>query len=152
MATEMAMLYPEQVMSLTVVGPCLLTREEQIEHVSGGLLEYKTKPVMDGSHMMKVWNILQKQEDEWDVLKMNQEALDWIRAWDGKVQCYTNVFTQPLIKITGEVKCPVLGMASEKDILYEYLPRLKEIVSQIVKLLRLMNTKVSASRYLIQPP
>ncbi|RDW57035.1 hypothetical protein BP6252_13907 [Coleophoma cylindrospora] len=127
MATEMATLYPEQILSLTVVGPCLLTREEQIEHTSGGLLEYGTRPVMDGSHMMKVWGILQKQEADWDVLKMNQEAIDWIRAWEGKVQCYTNVFSQPMIKIMGDVRCPVLGMVSEKDILYPYFPRLKEI-------------------------
>jgi hypothetical protein len=79
---------------------------------------------------MKVWNILLMQKQgEWDMLKMNGEALDWVRAWEGKVQCYSNVFSQPMMKLLGEVKCPVLGMSSEKDILYEFFPRVKEIVS-----------------------
>jgi pimeloyl-ACP methyl ester carboxylesterase len=49
MATEMAAVYPENILSLTIVGPVLMMREEQISH-SEGLLEYNTKPVMDGSH------------------------------------------------------------------------------------------------------
>ena len=138
MATEMAAVYPEQILSLTIIGPVLMTREEQISH-SEGLLEYNTKPVMDGSHWMKVWNILLMQKQgEWDVLKMNGEALDWVRAWEGKVQCYSNVFCQPMMKLLGEVKCPVLGLSSEKDILYEFFPRVKDIVSSARLLVWLM--------------
>jgi pimeloyl-ACP methyl ester carboxylesterase len=136
MATEMAAVYPSSIVSLTIVGPVLMTREEQITH-SEGLLEYDTRPVIDGSHWMKVWNILLMQKQgEWDVLKMNGEALDWVRAWEGKVQCYTNGFSWPMMKLLREVKCPMLGMSSEKDILFEFFPRLKEIISSVKCLLR----------------
>ncbi|KAE9372863.1 alpha/beta-hydrolase [Stipitochalara longipes BDJ] len=69
MATEMAAVYPENILSLTIVGPV--------------------------SHDARRANLAQP--------------------------------SQPMMKLLGEVECPVLGMSSEKDILYEFFPRVKEI-------------------------
>jgi len=131
-ATELAAIHGDQVTSLTIVGPALLTTEEQIAHLKeAGLNEEVVpfnKPVPDGSHLLKTWNQL-FTNGECDPEVLNGQTLDTLRAWKGRLQIYRNVFSQPALEILGKVKCPVLGMCASDDSLFPKFGRVKEIVS-----------------------
>jgi pimeloyl-ACP methyl ester carboxylesterase len=126
-ATELAATYGEQVLSLTAIGPALLTKEEQHAYLSQEVVPYN-KPVMDGSHWQKVWNLL-LTNGTWEVKDLHEQTLDAVRAWAGRIQIYTCVFTQNALEVFGAVKVPVLALCAPDDSLYSKLPRVKEIVS-----------------------
>lgn len=126
-ATEMAVLYPDKVMSLCLIGPALLTHEEQRAIAPQELIMYN-KPVASGSHLQKSWDYVNSQGG-WDVVQLHGQALDTIRAYEGRIQVYTCVFSQPMIDLLGKVRCPVLGLSSETDVLHPYTSRIKEAVS-----------------------
>ena len=131
-ATELAAVHGDQALSLAIVGPALLTPEEQIAHLTEeGLTEEVVpfnKPVADGSHLLKTWDML-LTNGEWDPDVLNGQTLDALRAWRGRLQIYRNVFSQPALDVLGKVKCPVLGMCAPDDSLFPKFPRVKEIVS-----------------------
>ncbi|KAE9365762.1 alpha/beta-hydrolase [Stipitochalara longipes BDJ] len=99
-ATELAAIHGDQVLSLTIVGPALLTAEEQVAHLKeAGLNEEVVpfnKPVADGSHLLSTWNQL-LTNGEWDPEVLNGQTLDTLRAWKGRLQIYRNVFSQPAL-------------------------------------------------------
>jgi pimeloyl-ACP methyl ester carboxylesterase len=126
-ATELAAVYGDEVLTLTVIGAALLTYEEQQAHLVDAVNPYN-KPVMDGSHMKKVWDSL-LTNGEWEIDDLQEQALDNVAAWEGRLQAYKCVFTQPAIEILGQVKVPVLAMCAADDSLYYTFPRVNEIVS-----------------------
>jgi len=73
-------------LSLTIVGPALLTTEEQVAHLhEAGLNEEVVpfnKPVADGSHLLKTWDQLMTNGG-WDLKVLNGQTLDTLRAWKG---------------------------------------------------------------------
>jgi pimeloyl-ACP methyl ester carboxylesterase len=131
-ATELAAVHGDKVLSLTIVGPALLTPEEQVAHLKEENLTESSvpfnKPVADGSHLLKTWDIL-LTNGEWDPEVLHGQTLDALRAWKGRLQIYTNVFSQPALEVLGQVKCPVLGICAPDDSLFPKFGRLKEIVS-----------------------
>lgn len=126
-ATEMAVLYPDQVLSITLVGPALLNSEEQKLAAKEELVVFN-RPVIDGSHLLKNWNYAATQGG-WDADMLHGQVLDCLRAWEGRIQAYTCVFSQPMIELLGKVTCPVLTVNDPKDMLYSYVSRVKEAVS-----------------------
>jgi pimeloyl-ACP methyl ester carboxylesterase len=126
-ATELAAVYPEKVLSLTVIGPVLLTREEQLVVLAKDVVPFN-QPVMDGSHWLKTWDLL-LTNGTWDVKDLHEQTIDAVRAWAGRVQIYTCVFSQPAMEVFGQVKCPVLALCSPGDSTYPKFPRVQEIVS-----------------------
>lgn len=126
-ATEMAVLHPDKVLSICLIGPALLSHEEQRAIAPQELIMYN-KPVTDGSHLKKSWDYVNSQGG-WDVVQLHSQALDTIRAYEGRIQVYTCVFSQPMIDLLGKVRCPVLGLSSESDVLYAYMSRVQEAVS-----------------------
>lgn len=126
MGIEMAASYPSLVLSLTIIGPSPLTQEEWATFRAGQLKRHND-PVMDGSHLLKTWSSL-RSNGEWDVIPLHGQVLDALRAFEGRLQCYTCVSRQDM-NLLGEVKCLVLAMSSETDVLYKYLNRVKDVVS-----------------------
>ncbi|RDW85988.1 hypothetical protein BP5796_04313 [Coleophoma crateriformis] len=124
-ATEMAAVYPDEVLSLCVIGPALLTEEEQVGERIKNIVAYN-EPVMDGSHLQKCWDVL-ATSGTWEVEKLHEQTLDAARAWQGRLQIYTCVFHQPMIEVLSQVKCPVLGLCGLQDVLYPQFGRVKEI-------------------------
>ncbi|KAH9216438.1 Alpha/Beta hydrolase protein [Leptodontidium sp. 2 PMI_412] len=120
-ATELAALHGDQVLSLTIVGPALLTSEEQVTHLKEANLTESSvpfnKPVADVSHLLKTWDQLHTN-GEWDPGVLHGQTLDALRAWKGRLQIYTNLFAQPALKVLSQVKCPVLGMCAPDDSLF----------------------------------
>jgi pimeloyl-ACP methyl ester carboxylesterase len=126
-ATEMAVLHSDQVLSLSVCGAAFMTPEEQKEFADKEIVMYN-KPVEDGSHFLKVWEYLEPQ-GHWNVVDKHFQALDAFRAYAGRLQIYTCVFSQPILELVKKITCPLLVMSSEEDLLYPYMPRAKEAVS-----------------------
>jgi pimeloyl-ACP methyl ester carboxylesterase len=126
-ALEMAVLHCDQVLSLSVCGAAFMNTEEQREIAAKEIVMYN-KPVEDGSHFLKVWNYLEPQGN-WNVVDKHFQALDALRAYEGRLQAYTCVFSQPILELVKHVKCPFLVMSSEEDLLFPFMPRAKEAVS-----------------------
>jgi pimeloyl-ACP methyl ester carboxylesterase len=126
-ALEMAVLHPKQVLSLSVCGLAAMTPEEQKEFSDKEIVMFN-KPVEDGSHFLKVWDYLEV-EGNWDVVDKHFQTLDNCRAYMGRIQIYTCVFSQPVLELTKKVPCPFLVMCSDEDALYPYMPKVKEAVS-----------------------
>ncbi|RDW58428.1 hypothetical protein BP5796_12358 [Coleophoma crateriformis] len=121
---EMAVLYPDRVLSLTVSGPAMLTEEEQIGSREEELVCFNY-PVADGSHVKKTWDFC------WGLCggepaDMHPHILDVMRAYQGRIQAYSCVFHHDLIKTMGEVKCPVLNLTADEDMLSPFSGRVKE--------------------------
>ncbi len=128
-AIEMAAVYPERVLSLTVIGPALLTPEEQATFIAKDVsVGPYNEPIMSGTHMQKTWDLL-LTNGVWEVTDLQEQTLDALRAWKGRIQIYTCVFTQPVLEVFKSIKCPVLGLCAADDSLYPQFPRVKELVS-----------------------
>lgn len=131
LSVEMSVLYPEKVLSLTLVGPAVMSPQEQKELLER-LLDPYNKPVPDGSHLSKTWKYLTsnaKELTELDVEILHEQALDQIRAWQGRIQIYSCVFTQPIMKLYERVTCPIVTICSANSMLVPYLHYVKELVS-----------------------
>lgn len=129
-ATEMAVMHPDQILSVCLIGPALLNSEEQAAVAPLELVMFN-KPVADGSHLLTNWQKVDTMGWNWELLELHGQVLDTARAYEGRIQIYTCVFSQPMIELLGKVTCPVLGLSAEDDMLYSYLPRVKEIVRTI---------------------
>lgn len=104
-------------------------------------------PVPDGSHLLKTWERVDSQGTQWELTELHGQVLDAIRSYEGRIQIYTCVFSHPAIELLGKVTCPVLGLCSEQDMLYSYLPRVKEAVSNLYDtVLNNANTKIIRNR------
>lgn len=128
--TELAAVYGDQVLTLTVIGAALLNTEEQQAYLAAEVHPYN-KPVMDGSHWKKVWDQL-LTNGEWNVKDLHEQTLDAVAAWEGRMQAYTCVFNQPAMEVLGQVTVPVLAMCAPDDSLYPKFYRVKEIVSLLI--------------------
>ncbi|KXJ85924.1 Alpha/Beta hydrolase protein [Microdochium bolleyi] len=88
---EFAVSHPGIVKSLAVVGPVLMDAAQR-EKARG--FQAFNKPVADGSHLTRTWEYLQSHggitPSELDLLQ--QETLDHVRAWKGRLQIYGCVF------------------------------------------------------------
>jgi pimeloyl-ACP methyl ester carboxylesterase len=130
-ATEMAVLHPDQVLSLCISSPALLTPEEQEGFRKTELTPYN-KPTRDGTHWSKSWDFI-NSENPWDLDQLQDLTLDATRAWQGRIQIYTCVFSQPLIEVLAQVKCQVLALSSIRGVLYKYMPKVKEAVKSPIR-------------------
>lgn len=86
-------------------------------------------PVADGSHLLKTWEYLKGTGD--DLSYKQQEVLDHVRAWKGRMQIYSCVFVQDVWGLFERVDggIPVLALCARDDILWEYFRYVREIVS-----------------------
>lgn len=124
---EMASLHPDIVLSLTVSGPAVLTEEEQLGSREQELVCFNY-PVSDGSHLQKTWSYAWGYKT-WDPVDFHPYLLEVARAYQGRIQAYTCVFHHDILKALGEVKCPILNLTADGDMLSSYTKRVKEIVS-----------------------
>jgi pimeloyl-ACP methyl ester carboxylesterase len=131
LALEIAALHPEVVKTLTLVGPTILGEAERQEMVDGLLNITWNVPQLDGSHLTNYWNYLIKSgvynpaipTANLDLLQ--REALDHIRAWNGRNQIYGAVFRQDSTKLVKMVKCPTLMLCARDDVLWKYFGNVK---------------------------
>lgn len=78
------------------------------------------KPVADGSHLQKTWDYLGHMGVGDDLELYQREAVDHIRAWQGRVLIYGSVWGQDMQGLIHSVKCPILLVCARDDVLWEH--------------------------------
>jgi pimeloyl-ACP methyl ester carboxylesterase len=129
LSMEMASVYPEEFHSVALSGPALATPEEQAAMFK--TIAYKwSEPEEDGSHLMKVWNLMSANDQLWNTLELkNHEVIDSLRAWKGRNQAYGVMFRQEKLKYYKSITIPLLSMCSKEDVLWPCFHFCKELVS-----------------------
>ncbi|RDW82784.1 hypothetical protein BP6252_03896 [Coleophoma cylindrospora] len=130
LATEMAAEYPDHILSLCLIGAAIMTREDQVALNAKSNVPFN-KPVADGSHLKKTWDYLEVSGIGPDLDLKQQELLNHVRAWDGRIKIYTCVFTQDMWGMFKRVACPILNMCAKDDVLWPYVKYIKEIRPEV---------------------
>jgi len=128
LSVEMAAVYPSEIKSIALSGPAFMTTAEQEASYQLLATGRFSKPEEDGSHLIRVWKRINTELISDLEIKMG-ECNDNLRAWKGRDQAYACMFTQDKIAYYKKVTCPVLGMCSKNDVLWNYFHYTKEIVS-----------------------
>jgi pimeloyl-ACP methyl ester carboxylesterase len=126
LAMEMAAVYPEEILTAALSAPALATPEMQASMFVTIAAEW-SKPKEDGSHLMRVWDVLSPLIPDLDV--KNHEVLDALRAWKGRDQAYKVLFKQNKIGFYKQITCPLLAMCSREDVLWPCFRFCSELVS-----------------------
>ncbi|KAH8653071.1 Alpha/Beta hydrolase protein, partial [Tricladium varicosporioides] len=125
LAIEMAAIYPSSILTVMLSAPALATPGEQSAMFNTLAGEW-SKPKNDGSHLMKVWDVM--NGELWrDVEIKNHEVLDTLRAWKGRDQTYAVMFKQEKLKYYKGIRCPILATCSKQDVLWPCFHYCKEL-------------------------
>ncbi len=132
--TEFAVLKPDFVKSLTIVGPVAMSAEERAAFARTTMVAFN-EPVPDGSHLLKTWSYLTRpgalpkpdSADEEVLGILHRESVAHIRAWKGRLQIYNCVWKHDGLSLLPQVKCPVLALCAKDDVLYPLFHYVKEV-------------------------
>ena len=119
---EMAVLAPQRVASLTMIGPAVLTAAER-EQFRGHYSTPFNQPVADGGHLQKTWDYLGRMGGAATLELQQRELLDHARAWLGRTQAYSTVWDQDFAALYEKISCPMLLMCAPDDVLWPYYER-----------------------------
>jgi pimeloyl-ACP methyl ester carboxylesterase len=129
LACEMAAKYPQRVRKLGMIGPVQLTEEERNAWRGSAV-----KPLTidaQATHLNEVWQRvthLDQQPIAYPpcVALATREAIDTLIAGDRWHEAYAAVFNQDFPAYLAQVKCPLLMICGEGDVLYPYFQRVSE--------------------------
>lgn len=124
-AVEFGARHPSRTTSLAMVGPLPLTAEER--HQFSLHFGSPIAPVADGSHLLQTWRYLADLGADADLELHHRELLDTVRAWRGRAQAYRAVWAQDWTALYLAVRCPILLLCAEDDVLYPYFARAGEL-------------------------
>jgi pimeloyl-ACP methyl ester carboxylesterase len=128
MVAEMAMLYPERVKSVMMVGPLRLTNEEKQwyrENFSGS-----AAPDVAGTYLAETWDYLTGLGATRDMDMCNDEMWLALRAWRARGMVYRCVWDYPFDEFISHLQCPVLLLSAPDDVLYLGYQRTKEAMPE----------------------
>lgn len=117
-AVEMAATEPARVKSLMMDGPVWLSAAERRQW-----LDTAIDPMViheDGSHLMKIWDRVVGLDPDHPKELCHREALDTLRAGERWHEAYIAVFKQDSYALYEKVKCPMLLLCGENDVLMPY--------------------------------
>ncbi len=115
LATQMAVVYPDRIASVALVGPSGLSAEERLKMKELFFAPFN-KPVADGSHLQKTWDYLSNMGV--GNLDLHQEqVIDHVRAWKGRNQIYGAIWEQDKEQLIRDIKTPLLAMCARDDVL-----------------------------------
>jgi pimeloyl-ACP methyl ester carboxylesterase len=119
LALELAVLYPELVQSICLVGPAIMSVEERAAMKEIYFSPFN-EPVPDGSHLAKTWQYLSSMGIGPSLALQQREVIDHVRAWKGRNLIYGAVWDQDGMNLYEKVMCPVLLMCARDDVLWKY--------------------------------
>jgi len=124
-ALDMAVRFPERILTLGIIGPIYATPEERVE-----LREITTEmskqliPKEDGSHLLVGWKMLETYGAAQLPVELHQrEAMDHLTAWKACNQAFKVIVDQDFAGLFDKVKTPLLIMCSHDDVLWQYFPK-----------------------------
>ena len=138
-ALDMAVRFPERILTLGIVGPIYATAEERVE-----LKKITTEkarelvPKRDGSHLLFGWKMLETYgAHQLPIEFHHQEAMDHLTAWKACNQAYNAIVAQDFSGLFDRVKTPLFIMCSHDDVLWPYFPKARaarpDAASAVVK-------------------
>lgn len=124
LAVEIAARHPDRVASLMMIGPLQMTQAERDEYRK--YFSTPFSPTADGSYLKETWDYLAKYGAGQDLALHHREVVDHLRAYHGRYQTYSSVWDQDFPKYFAEVKCPIMIMSAEDDVLHPYFERARK--------------------------
>ena len=121
LVAEIAVRHPERVASAMMVGPVPLSAEEREEfrqHFSTPM-----SPDADGAYLKQTWDYLETLGAHHELDLQHRELLDTARAYMGRYQAYSAVWDQDFNALFAQIRCPILLMCAEDDVLWPYFAR-----------------------------
>ena len=116
--------------SLTCVRPAILSREQRLE-MAKTFLDPFNKPTAAGDHLIKTWDYLRWEglSAEKDLMLLQREVLDHIRAWKGRSQIYRCVWAYDCAEALQLLhpECKVLGLCAKDDVLWPFFEQFKRV-------------------------
>lgn len=146
LALELANLNPGVVRTLNMVGPSIMSVEEQ-NMMKNKLLHAFNEPVVSGAHLLATWQYLGRNgvtasglsaepptscTDE-ELALWQREVIDHIRAWKGRLQIYDAVFSQKTEELLRGIKCPSMACCARDDVLWLFFENSRKVRSDIVE-------------------
>ncbi|KAF2001593.1 alpha/beta-hydrolase [Amniculicola lignicola CBS 123094] len=140
LAPQLAVLAPDIVASICLVGPTVVGERERIAMREKFMVPFNT-PEPSGAHLQKTWDYLgrmgvtsagsgsspPKECSDEDLELWQRELLDHVRAWKGRLQIYGAVWAVDAEHLFLQVKCPVLALCARDDVLWEHLGYVKKV-------------------------
>jgi pimeloyl-ACP methyl ester carboxylesterase len=134
LAPMLAFTAPEIVKSVCLVGAPLCNAHTRLLMGNKFMVPFNT-PMPDGSHVSKTWDYLgrmgvtsagavpepPKECSESDLSRWQEEFIDHVRAWAGRMQIYGAVWSCDTEKIFREMRCKVMVLCAKDDVLFEFL-------------------------------
>ena len=132
-ACEMAVVAPERVESIMLCGPPYANAEERAQWKSKvtGAAEKREDfrnvgvgPMViqpDGSHLTAIWKRLQDIDPQAAPAIIHRDSVDNLSAGERYHEAVLAVFDHDLPAALARVRCPILLLCGERDILYPYL-------------------------------
>jgi hypothetical protein len=90
------------------------------------------KPVTDGSHLVKTWEYLGDMGCSDDLVAKQQELLNHVRAWNGRMQVFGTVWGQDGMALFKQAQCLILALCSKMDVLWGNVHRVKEMRPEVI--------------------
>jgi pimeloyl-ACP methyl ester carboxylesterase len=125
LGVEIGARHPHRVASLMMVGPVPLTADERNEfskHFGAPI-----SPIADGSYLQATWEYLKTLGADGDLDLHHRELIDTTRAYLGRSMAYGAVWQQDWTKLYQQVRCPMLLLCAEDDVLFPFFARAQEI-------------------------
>ncbi|KAF2769754.1 alpha/beta-hydrolase [Teratosphaeria nubilosa] len=128
LANQLAATQADRVASLCLIGATIIGFEER-QKMKERFLKPFNQPTHDGSHLMKTWDYLGNMglPDGCDLDLKQREAIDHIRAWRGRNLIYGAVWDQDSEELFQVVKCPVLVLCAEDDVLWYHMDNVTRV-------------------------
>lgn len=125
-ACQMAAEHPDKVRRLGMIGPVQLTAEER-----SGWYETAIKPLQidqSATHLEQVWQRVTNLDSQPIAYPVSaelatREAIDTLIAGDRWHEAYEAVFSQDFPAFLSKVRCPILMVCGDGDVLYPYFRR-----------------------------
>ena len=122
---EVAARWPERVVSLSMIGPVPLTKDERDEFRKVSLQPFEPDPNAD--YLKTTWEYLEGLGANADLALHHREFVATTRAYWGRYQAYSAVWNQEFNDAYREVRCPIQILCATDDVLYPFFGRAKEI-------------------------
>jgi pimeloyl-ACP methyl ester carboxylesterase len=103
-------------------GPVYFTDDERNEWLDTQITPMVIKP--DGSHLMKVWDRVVALDPDHPPELCHREAIDTLRAGQRWHEAYIACLHQDYADLYSRVKCPMLLLCGDNDVLFPYFGRL----------------------------
>ena len=121
---ELAVRHAPRVASIMMVGPLPLTSEER--QAFSQTFGAPIAPTADGSYLQATWDYLRALGAHHDLELHHRELVDTTRAWLGRSMAYKAVWDQDWAALFAAVRCPMMILCAEDDVLWPYFGRARE--------------------------